>query len=144
MWWPKKQTVGRWSALGELGSLESALMKRIWKLGEASVRDLHSELSSRLAYTTVMTTLDRLYKKGWLKRRKAGKAYLYAAAFSEQAYRDKMAQHLIGMALEHQQDSHAVLSRFVDAVSESDQQLLNRLDQLVRAKRRALRRTEAP
>jgi predicted transcriptional regulator len=144
MWWLKQQNVSPWPALGELGSLESALMKRIWEVGEASVRDLHCEVSSRLAYTTVMTTLDRLYKKGWLKRRKQGKAYLYAAAFSEAAYRDKVAQHLIGMALEHHQDSHAVLSRFVDAVSESDQQLLNRLDQLVRAKRRALRRTDAP
>lgn len=142
MWWLKRQSVGSWSALGELGSLESALMKRIWQLGETSVRDLHSELSSRLAYTTVMTTLDRLYKKGWLKRRKEGKAYLYAAAFSEEAYRDRMTQHLIGMALEHRQDSQAVLSRFVDAVSDSDRELLTRLDQLVRAKRRALRRTE--
>lgn len=119
-------------------------MKRAWELGESSVRELHSEFSSRLAYTTVMTTLDRLYKKGWLKRRKAGKAYLYAPAFSEQAYRERIAQHLIGMALEQHQDSNAVLSRFVDAVSESDQELLLRLDQLVRAKRRALRRTEAP
>jgi predicted transcriptional regulator len=127
-----------------LGSLESALMKRVWEVGESSVRDLHSEFSSRLAYTTVMTTLDRLYKKGWLKRRKEGKAYLYAPAFSEQAYRERIAQQLIGIALEDNQDSHAVLSHFVDAVSESDQELLHRLDQLVRAKRRALRRTEAP
>jgi predicted transcriptional regulator len=119
-------------------------MKRIWEVGEASVRDLHSEVSSRLAYTTVMTTLDRLYKKGWLKRRKSGKAYLYAPAFTEAAYRDRVAQHLIGMALDRHQDRQAVLSRFVDAVSLSDEQLLNRLDQLVRAKRRALRRTEAP
>jgi predicted transcriptional regulator len=113
-------------------------------VGEASVRDLHAEVSSRLAYTTVMTTLDRLYKKGLLKRRKAGKAYLYAAAISEEAYRESMAQHLIGMALKDGKDGHAVLSHFVDAVSESDQQMLDRLDQLVRAKRRALRRQEAP
>jgi predicted transcriptional regulator len=144
MWWLKRQNRGPWSAVGQLGSLESALMKRIWKVGEASVRDLHAEVSSRLAYTTVMTTLDRLYKKGLLKRRKAGKAYLYAAAISEEAYRESMAQHLIGMALDDGNDGHAVLSHFVDAVSESDQQMLDRLDQLVRAKRRALRRQEAP
>ncbi|HEY6273499.1 MAG TPA: BlaI/MecI/CopY family transcriptional regulator [Terriglobales bacterium] len=142
MWWLKQQNMGSASALGELGSLESALMKRIWKLGEISVRDLHAEVSSRLAYTTIMTTLDRLFKKGLLKRRKEGKAYRYAAAISEEAYQESMAQQLIGIALEN--SSQAVLSRFVDAVSESDQHMLNRLDQLVRAKRRALRRTEAP
>ena len=143
MWWLKRQNEGPWSALGQLGNLESALMKAIWKVGEGSVRDLHAEMASRLAYTTVMTTLDRLYKKGLLKRRKSGKAYVYAAAFSEAAYRESVAQHLIGMALEGK-DNHAVLSRFVDAVSESDRQMLNRLDQLVRAKRRALRRQEEP
>jgi predicted transcriptional regulator len=144
MWWLKRQSAGPWSALEQLGSLESALMKRIWMVGECSVRELHQELSLRLAYTTVMTTLDRLYKKGLLKRRKSGKAFLYSAALSEEAYRETLAQHLIGMALEDGKSNHAVLSHFVEAVSESDQQMLDRLDQLVRAKRRALHRTEAP
>lgn len=142
MWWHKQQPAGSSPAAGQLGSLESALMRRIWTLGEASVRDLHAEVSTRLAYTTVMTTLDRLYKKGLLRRRKLGRAFLYAAVVSEEAYRQQMAQHWIGMALEDGKDNHAVLSRFVDAVGESDQQLLSRLDELVRAKRRALRRQE--
>jgi predicted transcriptional regulator len=144
MWWLKRQNTGPRSSFGQLGSLETALMKRIWEVGEASVRDLHSEVSSRLAYTTVMTTLDRLYKKGLLQRRKSGKAYVYSPALSEGAYRESMAQHLIGMALQDGPESHAVLSHFVDAVTESDRQMLDRLEQLVQAKRRALRRTEAP
>ena len=126
-----------------LGSLESKLMERLWSLGETSVRDLHGEFASRLAYTTVMTTLDRLYKKGLLTRRKEGKAYMYVPAFDQKQYQERLAQHWIGMALTHGSHSQAVLSSFVDAVSESDQQMLDRLDHLVKAKQRARRRQEA-
>lgn len=125
-----------------LGSLESKLMERIWSLGETSVRDLHDEYAPRLAYTTVMTTLDRLYKKGLLTRRKAGKAYVYVPAFEQRQYQERLAQHWIGMALSHGSHTHAVLSSFVDAVSENDQQMLDRLDGLVKAKQRARRRLE--
>lgn len=125
----------------QLGSLESELMGRIWERGEISVRDLHLELAPRLAYTTVMTTLDRLYKKGLLNRRKQGKAFYYTARLSETEYQQRMTQHLLGMVL-HDGDTHAVLSTFVDKISETDQQMLDHLEQLVRAKRRALRRQE--
>src|SRR6185312_10459220 len=53
-----------------LGFLERELMEHVWKLNEASVSDVHEALAGRLAYTTIMTTLDRLYKKGILHRRK--------------------------------------------------------------------------
>ena len=125
----------------QLGSLESELMGRIWERGEISVRDLHLELAPRLAYTTVMTTLDRLYKKGLLDRRKQGKAYYYTARLTETEYQQHMTHHLLGMVL-HEGDTHAVLSSFVDKISETDRQMLDQLEQLVRAKRRALRRQE--
>jgi predicted transcriptional regulator len=118
------------------------VMERVWRRGELSVRDLHEEIGSRLAYTTVMTTLDRLYKKGMLKRRKEGKAFLYVAAFSDQEYQEQLAQHLFGMVLHNGTNSGAVLSNFVDAVSDTDEKLLEHLDQLVKAKRRVLRRPE--
>ena len=143
MWWFKRQVGGRAPALEPLGSLESELMEHIWLLGETSVRDLHREFAARLAYTTVMTTLDRLYKKGLLARRRVGKAYVYAATLQEKDYRARAAQHLINLALHDGRHRHAVLSCFVDAVSEADQNMLRQLDQLVKAKRRALRRPEA-
>ncbi len=139
--WLKKHFGGRNVPLDQLGSLESELMERIWRSSEISVRDLHAEFASRLAYTTVMTTMDRLYKKGLLRRHKVGKAYFYAPALTEQQYRERLAHHLFGMVL-NDGDGAAVLSHFVDAVSETDQQMLERLDQLVKAKRRALRRQE--
>ena len=140
--WLKKQIGSRKATLGQLGSLESELMERVWHRGELSVRDLHAELAPRLAYTTVMTTMDRLYKKGMLQRRKAGKAFLYVAALSEQEYQEQLAQHLFGMVLHNGTNSGAVLSNFVDAVSDTDERLLEHLDQLVKAKRRVLRRPE--
>lgn len=144
MWWFKRQNGRAEPALERLGSLESELMEHIWPLGEdeISVRDLHSKFAARLAYTTVMTTLDRLYKKGLLRRRKVGKAYVYAPALSEAEYRERVTEHFIGLALNNGKYGHAVLSSFVDVVTETDEEMLNRLDRLVKAKQRALRRTE--
>jgi predicted transcriptional regulator len=140
--WLKRQFGGSGRSLGQLGSLESALMDRMWRSGEISVRELHIEFSPRLAYTTVMTTMDRLYKKGLLKRRKVGKAYIYVPALTEHEYQEQLTHHLLGMVLNEDKNSGAVLSHFVDAVSDTDEQMLERLDQLVKAKRRALRRSE--
>lgn len=117
-------------------------MERVWRRGEISVRELYVELGPRLAYTTVMTTMDRLYKKGLLKRRKVGKAYIYVPALTEQEYQKQVTDHLLGMVLNEDKKSGAVLSHFVDAVSDTDEEMLERLDQLVRAKKRALRRSE--
>jgi predicted transcriptional regulator len=139
--WLKRQPAARKLVLKQLGSLESQVMEHVWGRGEISVRDLHIEFSS-LAYTTVMTTLDRLYKKGMLDRRKVGKAFYYTAAFTESEYRERLTQYFFGMALHDGPNHHVVLSCFVDAVSEKDTQMLDKLDQLVKAKRRALRRPE--
>ena len=140
--WLKRQFGGPGGTLGQLGSLESKLMERMWRCDEISVRELHAEFAPRLAYTTVMTTMDRLYKKGMLKRRKVGKAFIYVPALTEQEYQERLTHHLFGMVLNEDKNSGAVLSHFVDAVSDTDEQMLERLDQLVKAKRRALRRTE--
>jgi len=137
--WLKKHFGGRGLSLGQLGSLESELMERMWRRGEISVRELHAEFASRLAYTTVMTTMDRLYKKGLLHRRKVGKAYLYVPALTEQAYQERLTHHLFEMVLNNGKNTGAVLAHFVDAVSATDEEMLERLDQLVKAKRRAHR-----
>jgi predicted transcriptional regulator len=140
--WLKRQFGTRAATLKQLGSLESELIERVWNRGEFSVRDLHLEFTPRLAYTTVMTTLDRLYKKGLLTRRKVGKAFHYAAAFTQKEYQEMLTQHLFGMVLTDGTNNNAVLSCFVDAVGEADKEMLDKLGQLVKAKRRALRQTE--
>ena len=61
-----------------LGPLEITVMELLWEEGESSVHDVVPKLARPLAYTTVMTTLDRLYKKGLLDRRKSERAFVYS------------------------------------------------------------------
>lgn len=64
--------------LFSLGALESEVLAVVCEEGGVSVGDVRGRLSKPFAYTTVMTTLDRLYKKDLLDRRKAGRRFLYA------------------------------------------------------------------
>jgi predicted transcriptional regulator len=73
----------------QFGKLEAAVMDCIWSTGgSVSVRDVRHELqkSRDIAYTTVMTVMDNLHKKGWLRRRRDGRAYAYEAVASKEAY----------------------------------------------------------
>jgi BlaI family transcriptional regulator, penicillinase repressor len=140
--WLKRHFGRQKNTLNRLGELETELMELVWAGQEVSVRDLHQEMRGRLAYTTLMTTLDRLYKKGLLHRRKEGKAYFYAAAMSERQYQESITQHFFGMVLNDRRHSSAVLSRFVEAVTEADREMLDQLDEIVKAKRRELRRKD--
>ncbi|MDP4505420.1 BlaI/MecI/CopY family transcriptional regulator [Nonomuraea turcica] len=72
-----------------LGELESAIMDRMWATNApASVRDVleHLRKNRALAYTTVMTVMDKLHTKGLLKRKPVGRAYIYEAVSSKEAY----------------------------------------------------------
>jgi predicted transcriptional regulator len=64
-------------------------MKSLWRRGTARVRDVQSDLlpGRRLAYTTVMTVLDRLFRKGVVGRTKESRAHLYEPSISEAASR---------------------------------------------------------
>jgi predicted transcriptional regulator len=72
-----------------LGELESTIMDRMWSYHRpASVRDVLEDLRTEreIAYTTVMTVMDKLHTKGLLKRQSAGRAYIYEAVTSKEAY----------------------------------------------------------
>src|SRR3981081_3496829 len=66
-------------SLRQLGPLEQRLLEALWLRGTATVRELLQDGYQDLAYTTVMTTLDRLYKKNLLTREAEGRAFRYAA-----------------------------------------------------------------
>jgi predicted transcriptional regulator len=66
-----------------LGKLERQVLEEAWRLGEVSVRDIYRAFDEKVAYTTLMTTLDRLFKKNLLERRKDGRAFVYAAVLSQ-------------------------------------------------------------
>jgi BlaI family transcriptional regulator, penicillinase repressor len=69
--------------------LELLCLKALWRLEEGNVRDVREELapSRQLAYTTVMTLLERLARKGTVSRRKVGRAFLYKPAVSKELMR---------------------------------------------------------
>jgi predicted transcriptional regulator len=117
-------------------------MTILWRGGEFSVRDVHARLARPIAYTTVMTTLDRLYKKGVVSRRRERRAFLYTAAQT----RDEFAAGLTGRFLKEllSGDSSAArpfLSNLVDVVSAEDAALLDELERLVRDKRQRRERS---
>ena len=140
--WGRKSSELRMPALQKLGQLESEVMHRVWARGEVSVRDLHAEFAPRLAYTTLMTTLDRLYKKSLLRRHKLGRAFIYTPIVTERDYRECMAQHLMSVVLGNAKHQDSVLSFLVDAVGDHDAETLDRLDKIVHEKMRTLRESE--
>ena len=117
------------------GTLELRVLEALWaRGGEASVRDLLDRFP-HAAYTTVMTTLERLHRKGVLDRRKDGRAFLYRPISS----RDEMERGLVTRALEpllRGGSAQPILSCLVDQVSRHDERLLDELERLVREKRR--------
>ncbi|HWW82240.1 MAG TPA: BlaI/MecI/CopY family transcriptional regulator [Vicinamibacterales bacterium] len=124
-----------------LGVLERQVMTLVWNQGETSVRDARDRIGSEVAYTTIMTTMDRLFRKGLLARRKVGRAFLYHATASRAEMEGAVATDLVHSLLQRaDSNSLPILSSLVDVVSEGDRTLLDELERLVREKRRALAR----
>ena len=117
-----------------LGKLEERLMSLMWDGERRTVRDVVGRLDDELAYTTVMTTLDRLFKKGLLARAKSGAAFTYRSRMSRDQYHQALVEEQIGGLLE--QSTGPVLAAFVDTAARLDERNLRRLEQLI-AKRRA-------
>jgi predicted transcriptional regulator len=121
-----------------LGTLEQRVMYCVWTRGEVTVRDVLADVDDEVAYTTVMTTLDRLYKKGLLQRRKASRAFAYTAAVKRDELQRALATGFFDRALQERGRPLPALSSLVDIVGERDRELLDELERLVREKRRAL------
>jgi predicted transcriptional regulator len=123
-----------------LGKLERQVLDEAWRRGEVTVREVYVALGEKVAYTTIMTTLDRLYKKKLVGRRKDGRAFLYSPAFSqtefEHGIREDVIDGLLGRGAE---GVEPVLACIVDAVSDRDRELLDELERLIKEKRRELK-----
>lgn len=126
-----------------LGRLEIAVMEIVWTYGQSSVRDVAGKMDRPLAYTTVMTTLDRLFKKGMLQRQKCDRAFLYSPRFSRREWEQKRARDLVANLIADSNHSGEVLiSCLVDAVGQQDHALLEELERKIRLKRRELERSK--
>src|SRR5712692_1927560 len=122
-----------------LGKLERQVLDHAWQRAEVSVRDIYLAFDERVAYTTLMTTLDRLFKKKLLQRRKDGRAFLYTALVSREAFEHGIKEDVVYGLLGHGADAvEPVLACIVDTVSERDRELLDELDRLIREKRKEL------
>jgi predicted transcriptional regulator len=111
------------------------VLDALWRRGgEVAVRDLQPDFPGS-AYTTLMTTMDRLHRKGVLERRKIGRAFAYRPLNSRQ----EMESGIVTRALQpllRGDGAQPILSFFVEEVSRQDDRLLDELERLVREKRR--------
>jgi predicted transcriptional regulator len=122
-----------------LGPLEIQVMEVLWAGGECCVRDVVEQLDRKLAYTTVMTTLDRLFKKGLLDRQKSERAFLYTPRLSHQDWQRQRAGNLVaGLLAGSRPSRELLLSSLVDAVGQHDATLLEQLEEKIRRKRKEL------
>jgi predicted transcriptional regulator len=111
-----KRTIAALEA--RFGPLEIRVLDALWARARAAcVRDLQPEFPG-IAYTTLMTTLDRLFRKGTLSRSKSGRAFYYMPNASR-----------------HQ----LILSMFVDTLEHHDEALLDELEALVKTRREELK-----
>ena len=101
------------------GELEAAIMNRLWSIPEPlTVRDVLTDLRPErpLAYTTVMTVMDTLHRKGWLRRERQGRAYRYWPALSREQHRAAMMRD----ALSGSEDHAAAFVHFLESMTEAE------------------------
>ena len=112
----------------ETGALEHEVLVQLWQLGGASTpAEVLARMGDDLAYTTVMTILTRLWKKGLVTRERRGRAFAYEAAISEA----DLAATRMRATLDRVDDRAEVLSRFVGQLTRRDERALRRaLDSL--------------
>ena len=141
-----RKLLAGWSARDPLqtafGALEREVMEILWAEASLAVRDVQTRLARPAAYTTVMTTLDRLYKKGVLERVQAGRAFLYSPAATREQLRASIASRVLTGLLHGRGDAAVpILSNLVDTVGAQDggDDLLRTLEEMVRNKRRGLK-----
>jgi predicted transcriptional regulator len=135
----RRSDYGEAAQTSVLGPLEISVMEVVWRNGTSNVRDVVERLDRELAYTTVMTTMDRLFKKGLLDRTKCERAFIYSARISKADWERQRTDDLLAGFLAGTAPSRdLLLSCLVDAVGEHDPNLLDQLEEKIQFKRRKL------
>ena len=119
-----------------LGELELATLEEIWERGPLDVKTVHQTIGLKrgIAPNTVQSTLERLFRKSLLRRDKVSHAYVYSPAVS----RNELMERLIGEVVETFSSGQpdTVLTAFVDLAANIDERNLERLEDLIAARRR--------
>lgn len=121
-----------------LGPLEVQLLRWLWQRGSGTVREVLEAGDVDGAYTTIMTTLDRLHKKGLLTREAEGRAFRYSPAQTEDEFNGEIVRNAIRHMLGAAEPGVAPMSFLVEAISEHDRNLLDELEREIERKRREL------
>ncbi|MGI5819871.1 MAG: BlaI/MecI/CopY family transcriptional regulator [Armatimonadota bacterium] len=121
-----------------LGRLEAQVMEAVWDAGESvSVEDVRARLEEQgkdAAYTTIMTTMSRLYEKDLLEREQRGRAYYYWPSLSRSELSDNVTRRVIDGLLSS--FAEPAISYFVEAVGEEDPDRLDMLADVIEEHRR--------
>jgi predicted transcriptional regulator len=122
-----------------LGSLETRVMECLWASGELmSVRDVSESLKGPWAYTTLMTTLDRLFKKGLAAREPRGRAFVYRGRVSKTELGVRAVTSAVSSLDAETEKPELAIAALVDAIEAKNPEWLDSLDRLVREKRKSL------
>lgn len=118
-----------------LGKLETAVMEVLWHKPQQTVNEVEERLRGKreIAHTTVLTTLDRMYRKGYLTREKQAKAFVYSPRYTRSEFERTVAQEVLGALIGN--SAETALSTFVDLIS-NDPGGLEQLEAKIREKRR--------
>jgi len=121
-----------------LGPLEAEVMDVLWDCGECSVREVLRKLDRGLAYTTVMSTLQRLFRKGLASRRMLNRAHLYTPSVTFREWQAKVARDVVTKLLAGPRSSREVLiACLLEAVDHQDETLLQQIERRMQEKRSA-------
>ncbi len=116
-----------------LGPLETRVMEVLWARGECRVREVMKELDGDLAYTTIMSTLARLFQKNLVSRRMSKRAYCYSPRISCQQWKDRVARDVVAKLLAGPQASReALVACLLEAIDGREDVLLEELKKRIR------------
>ena len=119
------------------GDLEYAVLAKLWELGSASAREIHSRVGEPqgLVYTTTAKVLDRLHAKCLVSRERKGIAFIYRARIARAVVDAARARALLTRLLGPV--PHAAAATLADAVESLDPKLLDELAEVIAARRRS-------
>ncbi|KAB2836802.1 MAG: BlaI/MecI/CopY family transcriptional regulator [Candidatus Brocadia sp.] len=127
-----------------LGTLEKDIMEVLWKREESSVKDILDAFpaNKNISYSAVITVTNRMTKKGLLKKRKMGKAYLYKPIYDRERFFEiiskKVVEGISGFSLK------SAMVHFVDYMSQMDPGKMEYLSKLIESKRQKQLIQKAP
>ncbi|WP_456383921.1 BlaI/MecI/CopY family transcriptional regulator [Persephonella sp.] len=112
------------------GELEEKVMDYLWKHGSGTVKEVRSGLGeNRFAHTTVMTVMDRLYKKGILRRKKEGKGYRYYPVMTRDEFESQVAKKVITDILKNNPSS--AVAAFEGVIEELGEEEIRKLKEII-------------